>query len=95
MKQGRELDKCIALDVLALTHENGFYVELDCPHYSTDIRDAWEVVDYLDLFLDNVLYQEPITGEWVIEGMEGSDLFIHGKSPAHVICLAALKVKGL
>lgn len=48
MKPSRDLDKRIAREVLNLQDMNGFFIELDCPHYSVNISSAWLVVQKLE-----------------------------------------------
>ena len=96
MKPGRELDKLIARKVLKLKDEHGFFIELDCPHYSTDIKAAWEIVDklgehpgYYDLYLAGHSTQ------WRARFEEQDTHTAKGETPAHAICLAALKAVGV
>ncbi len=111
MKPGRELDKLIARDVLKLEESNGFYIELDCPHYSTDIAAAWEIVEKLKIgnrctVADgwqsrdtlHIRFNDPgWCAGWVFPGADymGAENWVFGETAAHAICLAALKAVGV
>lgn len=71
------------------------------PAYSTDLSAAWLVVDKIGLFRTALMAQGEITGrddEWVVYkerfGIEW-EWHVIGSTPAHAICLAALKVMGI
>lgn len=109
MKPGRDLDKLVArivmrlgvLDIKTDYHyyqrdDHGDYLKKLFPHYSTDISAAWEVIKKLHPGWDIALYTimgkkwfcdlETKLGDKMVESV--------GDTPAHAICLAALKTVG-
>lgn len=94
MNPGRELDKLIAekvMGVSAMTNQH-----LDCPHYSTDIAAAWDVVEKLNS-LDYAIILDNMTnslGTWQAHFKKDrfSISITEGDSMPYVICLAALRV---
>lgn len=65
------------------------------PNYSTDIAAAMEMEAKINLLTGKMLAKlRP--GEWCIMQQRDGTLYFehHGESPAHAICLAALKAVG-
>lgn len=90
MKAGRELDILIAEKRMGWTKEEiKVRLELDLPHYSTNIAAAWEI------FADESYARlELVAGDWVCSfytGMPAGAAVGVSESAAHAICLAALK----
>lgn len=112
MNAGRELDALIADKVMGLRvrHRPGMEPCImpangapweTIPHYSTDIRAAWEVVEKLDL-LNGLLLGRFAYGRedpyWAVYdcGQDGlDDCRGHGDTPTVAICNAALKQAGV
>jgi hypothetical protein len=116
MKAGRELDALVAEKVIGLTdfywlsgelHHEARYKQLLVPHYSTNISDAWQVVEKLDhnvtlekfntftLDFNNAKqiekYEYRATA-WC-DGHRG--ISYEEETAPLVICLSALKAKGV
>lgn len=99
MKAGRELDALIAENVFKrkvvyvgghphLTEGNDNYLGGDCPHFSTQIADAWLVVEKLPPPYTIGRYNE----EWVVTIARDDDTKQGRADTAPLaICLAALK----
>jgi Phage ABA sandwich domain len=112
MKIGRELDSIVSQEIFGAEYPfNDFfkdYVRLwvedpiafeDCPHYSTDISEAWKVVEKLLIMLPN---QDFHIEHWADENSAGWQVsscfelgnwkkWVKAKTLPHAICLAALK----
>lgn len=105
MKAGRELDALIAKHVFDMTlrnitetscelwHGDKWHSCGPCAHYSTDIADAWEVVEKADLWS---LYGSIGDGPYraCIQFGDREGLMTADTAPL-AICLAALKAKGV
>ena len=88
MKPGRDLDALIAEKVMGS--------ENNCPHYSTDITAAWEVVEKFHKIdvshtFDGWFCSIDTSDEY---GQNGTWSHAQGQSAPHAICLAALNVVG-
>jgi hypothetical protein len=98
MEAGLELDRLIARKVMGVKDEEA-WLNLLCPHYSTDIAAAFEIPKKLD-------GQWTITGQhgigWSVEFVEASMREDRWENPfkasaetiSHAISLAALKAVG-
>lgn len=119
MNPGRELDTLIAEKVMGILSKDfeGLWKmpKRDCLgagyHYSTDIADAWQVVEKIDFFLERRTTDDGLrergaiwktqSGEWCalysyVDQLKGRKLVhINGESAPHAICLAALKALGI
>ncbi len=108
MIPGRELDALVAEKVMDMDSELlavcRSYVSLESayaqacnplPRYSTDIAAAWLIVEKLDLLTGEYLGKNK-HGEWVIldPNWGAPTETPPGTTPAHAICLAALKAVG-
>ncbi len=104
MKPGRELDALVAekvmgwkMDASAVWHGPGPSC-LVLPHYSTDIADAWEIVEKLQsqdwaCILDNV---KDFLGNWQAHfEKDRRACTAESESAPHAIALAALKAVGV
>lgn len=101
MDPGRELDALIAEKVMGISKER-LHSEYCYKNYSTDITDAWEVMDAISERgrRDGCSYWRGQvdtygTCSWYFSdpGSEGLPFVsVIGKSVPHAICLAALKV---
>jgi hypothetical protein len=96
----REIDKSIAklVEYVQLTTAwnpiDKIYGEL--PHYSTNMSDAWKVVEYLrerDLFIDIITARDGYRIE-VIHSGRGVVHVEQGESVPKAICIATLKAVG-
>ena len=77
--------------------DDAFIIMPEIPDYSTDIAEAWEVVEKLKHLAFNVHHRYN-TGVWTAYFTDGEELFacaedITGEAPL-AICLAALKAVG-
>ena len=70
----------------------------ECPNYSTDIRQAWKVVDKLEEIMCELEFSfgknKKIWATFVVSGeVDGSHPIFQseGRTAAHAICLAGLK----
>lgn len=103
---GRELDALVAEKVMGFEVTNyepigirkGGWI-LPIPNYSTEIKDAWEVVEKLNLFEKYLLAKSDVN--WCIGGDFSRELSFEeqaiasGNTAPLAICRAALKVMGL
>jgi hypothetical protein len=108
MEPGRELDALIAAKVLGIVSlvpatyrlVGGPWVVSDLiPYYSTDIKDAWEVMEWLwEKDEQYLIWPDGLDGEEgysvaLLERGEDTDYSVAwAKTAPHAICLAALKV---
>jgi len=89
MKAGRELDALIAERVMGEMWGVGPNLEDTLPHYSTQIADAWLVVEkmrpYFEIYCDG--------GGWVARfgWADAGTLAAYADTAPLAICLAALK----
>jgi hypothetical protein len=101
MKPGRDLDLLVA-QIMGWTwdefsawspNDSRYAVRepdpLDwLPHYSTDIADAWDVVEHISLIGGVCKAETPFWIAWIVSV---DDQFVKGLSAPHAICLAALE----
>ena len=91
MPTGREIDERVGYIVYPDAKKHGFIV---CPKYSTDIKDAWEVVEKLcnengcDILKVCKRDPELLRGEWSCNFGLGCEAF--GETAPLAICRAAL-----
>lgn len=98
MKAGRELDGLIAEKVMGLKvygqfHETNRGVRIHVPRYSTNIEDAWLVVEKLKDKVDIGFFNDSL-GNWNCKILDKSDWSlteIEAETAPLAICLAALK----
>lgn len=102
MNPGRELDQLVARKVMDLKEENGFYISLDCPHYSTSIQEAFSVVNRLR-HMGSIFKLEICDGP---EDLVGKPVYVTFQTTdddeytaccdtvPHAICLVALDMFG-
>ena len=105
MKAGRELDALIAEKVMGFRkhHAHGYLRNApgEEPHYSTNIADAWEVVERLVSTPgpngDHHSVQVDYSGDAVVVIDENEDWQVSAIADTAplAICLAALKAKGV
>ena len=101
MKPGRELDALVAEKVMDNEIQRYVRGTLPClfsnlPHYSTDIKAAWEVVEKMKK--QSKILIEVLHLCYTIQTFNSENQITWTKSeisPAHAICLAALKAKGV
>ena len=86
-KPGRELDFLIQERIFK--NEN-----IHAPHYSTDIKSAWSILEYLELkgLEDQNISKELNSCEVFISDFHEKAARAQSKTVPHAICLAALKV---
>lgn len=92
MKPGRELDALVAERVMgAVRGSIGFQLDL-CPHYSTDISAAWEVIE--NLLKRNVIFRITCCRKGGVVSGVGTFGFIdeEGETIPAAVCMVALKV---
>lgn len=103
MKAGRELDALVADKIMGLKvygqfHENDRGVRIHVPRYSTNIEDAWKVVEKMENTHRFSLHRTVKENGWQV-------IFWDIETDAHrslvaetaplAICLAALRCKGI
>lgn len=105
MKAGRELDALVAEKVMGrpavrvegVFRANGEALFLDVPPYSTDIAAAFEAAERAGVFTRQCWYLWNSGDGWCVgetTGVNDCAPHICGETPAHVLCLAALKAVG-
>ena len=90
MEPGLHIDIAVRREVMGLEYTTGVG-GLGLPHYSTDIKDAWQVLEKTGLLsTDNVLHFA--YGEWCVSENDYGDLHAIAscKSAPEAICKAAL-----
>lgn len=100
MKPGRELDALVHERVMGMSEFAQFSREIwaqgdetSLPHYSTDIKAAWDVVIHLQGMSFGVMRLAGLNSYQAMCGQEHG--WIDGESVPHAICLAALKAIGI
>lgn len=93
LKPGRELDTLVAEKVYLEEYKKfqqepwGVPVINFIPHFSTSIEDAWKIVEKLNPDVFEVVYEHGFY--YANFNRVNSSMYV--ETPAHAICLAALK----
>lgn len=98
----REIDALVAEHVMGLpvTSEGkirGYHLGLgegEPKRYSTNIADAWEVVEWMKMYEPNITWSDS-DHMWICHFDKYVDFVISNESAPMAICLAALKAKGI
>lgn len=96
LKPGRELDALVATKVMGRSDD---WTVIACPHYSTDIAAAWDVLLFIkDRFQQQSLTRDWDSGYWTCRlggwGQKSPVVSATAAEAPHAICLAALKAVG-
>lgn len=102
MNPGRELDALIARRAFGMTYEflHGDYLKQDpedavaydvCPHYSTSILAAWEIVQKLLDMGKPIRLHANLSGVWSAWCWPETSGEVYADTAPHAICLIALR----
>ncbi len=82
---GRELDRAVGKRVMGIEDRR-------VPEYSTNLLDAWKVIEKLNARGFWIRMESPsVRPEIQLIRSDGFQVAASGETPAHAICLAALK----
>jgi hypothetical protein len=100
MQAGKKLDRLIAIHIMHLEidsiiweTDNGEIIKQSIPNYSTDIKAAWEVVEFIGEAIGGVTIFNACDVEWTwcCEIFNGKEKILEGgKTAPEAICKAAL-----
>jgi Phage ABA sandwich domain len=98
----REIDRLVAEKVMGLKIDDYYFVldekglrEGELLNYSTNIEDAWQVVEKLDVEEFSISKFGKEYHVWVETELGGEGFLIKSKTAPLAICLAALKAVGV